>query len=335
MVELIPAARITEAANRIRPHVLHTPTVASPGLAEVLGVPVALKLETLQHSGSFKPRGIANKLLSLSPEELAAGLVTVSGGNHGMALAAMAARMGVRAAVVMPAKAPARSAARVRASGAELVLTPDVAAAFDVAEQHRRRGMTYVDPLGDPAIVAGHGTAGAEFVADRPDLTDVLVSIGGGALISGVATAIKAAKPGVRIWGVETVGAESMSRALAAGHPVRVDVTSISTTLGAPTVTDLTLAHVRAYVEEVLLVSDAEAVDGVLTAAEEAKLWLEPAAGCLLPAARRVVERVGADAVLGLLCCGGNVTVPDVLGWAARTGARPELPAPPPAAAQH
>ncbi|MBF9133946.1 pyridoxal-phosphate dependent enzyme [Plantactinospora sp. S1510] len=323
MVELIPAARITEAAARIQPHVLRTPTVASPGLAEVLDVPVALKLEILQHSGSFKPRGIANKLLSLPPEDFAAGLVTVSGGNHGLALAAMAARMGGRATVVMPQAAPARSIARVRATGATLLLTSDVSHAFEIAEEHRQRGMTYVDPLGDPAIVAGHGTVGAEFVADRPDLTDVLVSIGCGGLISGVATAIKAANPAVRIWGVETVGAESMSRALAAGQPVRVGVTSISTTLGAPTVSELTLAHVRAYVEEVLVVSDAEAIDGVLTVADEAKLWLEPAAGCLVPAARRVIERVGRDAVLGLVLCGGNATVADVVAWADRTGGLP------------
>lgn len=318
MADLITVERIREAAATIAPHILRTPTVSSPGLTDLLGVEVAVKLETLQHCGCFKPRGITNKILSLSPAEREAGLVTVSGGNHGLAMSRIAAAMGIRASVVMPESAPARSKAAVRANGATLRLVADVAAAFDIADQERDRGLTYIHAYDDPLILAGHGTLGLELIADRPDLTDVLVSIGGGALISGVATAIKAANPSTRIWGVETAGAETMTRAIAAGRPVPVKITSIASTLGAPIVTDRTLAHAQELVEDIIVVDDAAAVDGVLRLAEEAKLWVEPAAGCLIPAARQVVARVGADQVLGLVLCGGNASLADITTWAQR-----------------
>ncbi|TWT10836.1 threonine/serine dehydratase [Reyranella sp. CPCC 100927] len=309
---------IRKAEGVIAGQVLRTPCVASPGLAAVLGRPVALKLETLQLAGCFKPRGIVNKVLSLSAEERDKGIVTVSGGNHGIATAMMARTMGLAATIVMPQAAPERSKARIRADGANLILTPDVAAAFDVAEAERAKGLTYVHSYDDPLIMAGHGTLGLEFIADAPGLTDVLVSIGGGALISGVATAIKAVKPDVRIWGVETQGADAMAQALAAQRPVQIKVTSISSTLGAPYVTERTLEHVKALVEEVIVVSDADAVAGAVTLAEEARLWVEPAAGCLIPAAREVVKRAGADAMIGLVLCGGNTSVADMTRWVDR-----------------
>jgi threonine dehydratase len=315
---LITADDVREAAERIAPHVMRTPGIFSPGLADVLGVPTALKLEVLQHSGCFKPRGITNKILLLSPAERAAGLVTVSGGNHGLALSRIARQLDLRVTIVMPESAPARSIATVRANGATLILTPNVTIAFDVAEEKRAGGLTYVHSYDDPAIIAGHGTVGLEFLADAPDLTDVVVSIGGGALISGVATAIKDVNPRVRVWGVETLGADAMSQALAAGRPVPIEVTSISSTLGAPTATERTLAHVRALVEDVFVVSDAEAVAGVVTLAEEARVWVEPAAGCLVPAARRMLDRVGPDVRLGLVLCGGNATLADVTAWRTR-----------------
>jgi len=317
-VELLPFARITEAAEAIAGLVVRTPSVHSPGLTRLLGAETFAKLEILQDSGCFKPRGITNLIRLLSPQQRAAGLVTVTGGNHGIALSGIARTMGIDAMIVMPEKAPERSKETVRANGATLVVAPDVTAAFAIAEAEQAKGRSYVHPYDDPRIIAGHGTVGLELATDVPELTDVLVSIGGGALISGVATAVRAINPAVRVWGVETVGADAMSQALAAGAPVPIQVTSISTTLGAPIVTERTLAHVHALVEEVFVVSDAEAVDGVVRIAEEAKLWVEPAAGCLVPAARRVVERVGPNAVLGLVLCGGNATLEDVQKWRRR-----------------
>ena len=321
MPDLISPDLITAAAERISGHVLRTPTVPSPGLTEHLGVPVTCKLELLQRTGSFKPRGAINTLLTLSAAERATGVVGVSGGNHGVALADAAATLGVAATVVMPESAPQRSVAAARARGADVRLTPDMAGAFALLDELVAAGRTLVHPFDAPAVIAGQGTVGLELAADAPDVTDVLVSIGGGGLISGVAAALRARLPGVRVWGVETEGADAMSRALAAGAPVPTDLTSIVSTLSAPYVSELTLAHVSALVEDVIVVPDADAVRGCLTFAEEAKIWTEPAAGCLLPAAHRVLDRVGPGARLGLVVCGGNTTAADLAGWVRRFGA--------------
>lgn len=319
---MIGISEIDSAAERIAAHVVRTPTVPSPGLSALLGAPVTAKLELLQRTGSFKARGATAKLLSLSEAERAAGVVAVSGGNHGIALAVMAAALEVKATVVMPRSAPARSLRIAEESGAALRLTDGMDEAFATAARLRDEGLTLVHPFDDPVVIAGQGTVGLEFAQDAGPLTDVLVSVGGGGLIAGVATALRALRPGVRVWGVETEGAEALSRALAAGGPVPVALSSVVTTLSAPAVSELTYEHAAALVEEVLVVPDAEAVRGCLELAEHAKVWAEPAAGCLLPAARQVRERVGADARLGLVVCGGNATTDDIMAWADRFGLR-------------
>ncbi|NEA48144.1 threonine/serine dehydratase [Streptomyces sp. SID10815] len=319
---MIGISEIETAAGRIAGHVVRTPTAPSPGLSALLGVPVTVKLELLQRTGSFKARGATAKLLSLDAAQRAAGVVAVSGGNHGIALAVMAAALDVKATVVMPASAPARSVEIAGATGASVRLTDGMAEAFATAERLREEGLTLVHPFDDPVVIAGQGTVGLELARDAGELTDVLVSVGGGGLIAGIAAALRALRPGVRVWGVETAGAEAMSRALAAGGPVPVDLSSVVTTLSAPSVSRLTYDHVAALVEEVLVVSDREAVRGCLELAEHAKVWTEPAAGCLLPAARRMRERIGPDARIGLVVCGGNATVADMLDWAERFGVR-------------
>ncbi|EFE71191.1 threonine/serine dehydratase [Streptomyces viridosporus] len=319
---MIGIADIEAAAERIAGHVVRTPTAASPGLSALLGVPVTAKLELLQRTGSFKARGAAAKLLSLGEAERAAGVVAVSGGNHGIALAAMARALEVKATVVMPRSAPARSVELVESSGATVQLTDGMESAFALMTRLRQEGLTPVHPFDDPVVIAGQGTVGLEFAADAGDLTDVLVSIGGGGLIAGVAAALRALRPGVRVWGVETEGAQAMSEALAAGGPVPVALSSIVSTLSAPAVSQLTYEHVSELVTEVLVVPDREAVLGSLALADHAKVWAEPAAGCLLPAARRVLERVGEGARLGLVVCGGNVTTGDMIAWTERFGLR-------------
>ncbi|MFE7646070.1 threonine/serine dehydratase [Streptomyces phaeoluteigriseus] len=319
---MIGITDIEAAAERIAGHVVRTPTLPSPGLTGLLGVPVTVKLELLQRTGSFKARGAAAKLLSLGEAERAAGVVAVSGGNHGIAVAVMAAALDVKATVVMPRSAPARAIEIAEEAGASVRLTDGMGSAFSLVNDLRDEGLTLVHPFDDPVVIAGQGTVGLEFARDADELTDVLVSVGGGGLISGVATALRALRPQVRIWGVETEGAEAMAEALKAGGPVPVEVSSISTTLSAPAVSPLTYEHVAALVGEVLVVPDREAVRGCLELAEHAKVWTEPAAGCLLPAARRVVERVGPDARLGLVVCGGNASAVDMASWVERFGLR-------------
>jgi threonine dehydratase len=316
---LIDIADVRAAAERVAPYVLRTPTLPSPGLAAHFAVPVTLKLEQLQRSGSFKARGAFAKLTSLSDAERAVGVVAVSGGNHGIAVADAAGALGVAATVVMPESAPARSVELAKASGADVRLTPTMDGAFALLRELVAAGATLVHPFDDPVVIAAQGTAGLEFAIDAPTVTDVLVSIGGGGLIAGVATVFRALAPHVRVWGVETEGADAMTLALAAGEPVATPLSSIVTTLSAPAVSDLTLEHARELLTDVLVVSDAEAVAGTVTLAEQGKVWAEPAAGCLVPAVHRVLERVGADNVhLGLLVCGGNATVAAVTAWAAR-----------------
>ncbi len=313
---LITVEDVEAAAERITGHVVRTPTVPSPGLSALLGAPVTTKLELLQRTGSFKARGATAKLLALDDAERAAGVVAVSGGNHGIAVAVMAGALGIRATVVMPRSAPGRAVEIAEAAGASVVLADGMDAAFALVDELRLKGLTLVHPFDDPVVIAAQGTVGLEFAEDAGELTDVLVSIGGGGLIAGVATALRARRPGVRIWGVETEGAHAMSAALASGGPVPVELSSIVSTLSAPSASPLTYEHVGALVTDVLTVTDAEAVRGTLDLAEHAKVWAEPAAGCLLPAARRVLERVGADARLGLVVCGGNATTADVAAWA-------------------
>ncbi|MEG8275072.1 threonine/serine dehydratase [Streptomyces sp. AHA2] len=319
---MIGIPELEAAADRIAGHVVHTPTVDSPGLSALLGVPVTAKLELLQRTGSFKARGAAAKLLSLDEAERAAGVVAVSGGNHGIALAVMAAALHVKATVVMPRSAPARAVQIAEEAGASVRLTDDMDGAFALMTRLQQEGLTLVHPFDDPVVLAGQGTVGLEFAADAGDLTDVLVSVGGGALISGVAAALRALRPGVRVWGVETEGAQAMSEALRAGGPLPVALSSIVSTLSAPAVSQLTYDHVRALVTEVLVVPDREAVRGSLDLADHAKVWAEPAAGCLLPAARQVLDRVGQDARLGLVVCGGNATTQDMIAWSQRFGLR-------------
>lgn len=277
----------------------------------------------LQRTGSFKARGATAKLLSLSEADRAAGVVAVSGGNHAISVAVMAEALGVKATVVMAKSAPARAVEIAEAAGATVRLTDTMDDAFALMSRLQADGLTMVHPFDDPVVVAGQGTVGLELADDASaEITDVLVSIGGGALISGVAAALHARRPGVRIWGVETVGAQAMSEALAAGGPKPVQLSSIVSTLSAPTVSRITYDHVTDLVSEVLVVSDAEAVQGTLDLANHAKVWAEPAAGCLVPAARRVLERVGGDARLGLVLCGGNATTADVMSWAERFNLR-------------
>ena len=307
--DLVGVEEIVAAGQRIAPYVLRTPTVPSPGLSAHLDVPVSAKLELLQRTGSFKVRGAFHKLISLTAEQRAAGVAAVSGGNHGRAVAEAAGEFGIAATVVMPNAAPTAAVEACRAAGATVRLAPDMPTAFAWQDELVTAGATLVHPFDDPVLIAAQGTVGLEFAEDAAELTDVLVSIGGGGLISGVATALRALRPGIRVWGVETEGAEAMSRALAAGAPVSITPTSVVTSLSAPHVSPTTFAHVSKLVEDVLVVSDADAVRGVRVLAEQAKVWAEPAAGCLVTAAARLLPRLGPNVRLGLVLCGGNYPV--------------------------
>lgn len=305
---------VRQAQIALRGVVQRTPLVHSTSLSQLLGAEVYLKLECLQKTGSFKPRGAFNKLLSLSAGERTRGVVAVSGGNHGQAVAYAARELGINAVIVMPAATPRNYLDATRGYGADVILTPDIKAAFAEGQNlQQQQGLVMVHPFDDPLVAAGQGTIALEILEDLPNVNRVYASIGGGGLITGLATALKAARPNVRVVGVQTHGADAMARSLAAKEPVELPaVTSVARTLGAPTVSEFTLRHVQQLVDDVVVVDDASAVRALFYLLERTKYLTEPAAACCLAAAERQRGEFWTTDQVVLVLCGGNVAVDDL-----------------------
>ncbi|MEO1017024.1 MAG: pyridoxal-phosphate dependent enzyme [Pseudomonadota bacterium] len=306
---------IGAAAGRVSGRVLRTPAIAAPGLSAEFGRKTVLKLENLQIGGSFKRRGVLNRLLCLTNEEKKRELIAVSGGNFGIAMAEACQALGMALTIILPMSAPKTSAQRIAASGATVKWEKDVTAAFARADELAARGYLLIDDCDDTLIAAGSGTIALELLETHPEITDIVAAVGGGSMISGVATASRAMAPDVRIWGVESSGAEAMTKAIEMGHPVAIDVTSAISTLGVPTVSSEFLQCVKNLVEEMVVVEDRQAYEGVVDFAEKAHVWVEPAAGALIPATHRIASQLPEDAVVGLVVCGGNAAVADVIGF--------------------
>ena len=311
---------VRRAQERIRPFVRRTPLERSESLSRRLDTNVYVKYELFQRTGSFKARGAFNKILSLSDEERGRGIVAVSGGNHAQAVAYASTAVGVNSVIVMPESTPRNYLDATRGYGATVDLQPTIAAAFEKIAEYKAEGMTFVHPFDDDLVMAGQGTLGLEIVEDLPEVTDVVVSIGGGGFAGGVATAVKAVKPSARIWGVETEGADAMALALDAGHPVTLDaITSIAKTLGAPAVSENTFSIAQELIESVTVVPDSEAVDALVYIAERLKVVTEPAASCTLAAAERLRRGFTRDSNVVLIFCGGNQSINDLCGYLSHT----------------
>lgn len=313
MQEELTLKDVQTARQRIAPCILRTPMTTSASLSERLKTNVYVKLEILQKTGSFKVRGAFNKALSLKQEERDRGLVAVSGGNHAQAVGYVARSLGLKALVLMPESTPRNYVEATRNYGAEVKFAVNAAAAFAEVSEYERQGWVYIHPFDDLLGMAGQGTAGLEILDDVPQVTDVIASIGGGGLIGGIATAIKSLKPGVRIWGVETEGADCMAKSLAAGKIVTLDaITSIARTLGAPAPSERTFALAKRYVESVTVVSDREAASALMFLLERLKVLTEPAASCTLAAADRLRDNFGPERHVVLVLCGGNIAMEDL-----------------------
>jgi threonine dehydratase len=284
-----------------------TPVHRSTSLGELWGVRLDLKAELFQRTGSFKARGALNTVLSLSAEERARGVITLSAGNAGAAVAFAAASVGVPGTVVMPATAVPAKVAACRAYGADVVLTEGDLVDVYLATL-AETGRVPVHPFDDPAVVAGTGTVGLEIAEDVPDAEVVLVPVGGGGLISGVAAALAALAPDVRVIGVEPETADVMSRSLAAGSPVRLpEARSVADGLAAPMSSQLTLDHVRAFVERVVRVSDEDVLRALALAVPRTKLLLEPSAAAPLAALMTGVLGLPPGTRVVSVASGGNV----------------------------
>ncbi len=305
------------ARARIASNVHVTPLLRSSLLGARIGCRLFLKCENLQKTGSFKVRGVLNKLSQLDDIARERGVITISAGNHAAAIAWAGAQAGISSLVVMPATASKTKVAASRAYGAEVILHGDVKTAFaKVRELERERHLTFVHPFDDEHIVAGHGSAGLEILEQAPEVDVVVVPIGGGGLISGIAAAIKARKPSVRVYGVEPEGASTMRQSLDAGHAVHVDsVKTIADGLAPPMAGELTYEIVKQYVDDVVLVSDDEIIAAMGPIYSRAKLVVEPsgAAGVAALLAGKVPV-TPADVVVTVLS-GGNVELSEIGRW--------------------
>ena len=307
-IDTITLADIQRARQRVAPCVRRTPQVISSTLSEALKTNVYCKLELFQKTGSFKVRGVFNKLLSLRPELRSTGVVAVSGGNHGLAVAYAARALDLKALILMPEGTPLNYVEAARGYDAEVEFATTASEAVSEVEDLARAGWNFIHPFDDPDVIAGQGTMGLEILEDTPHVTDVIVSIGGGGMMTGVATAIKTLKPAVRIWGVETEGADCMAQSRAAGEIVTLGGTaSVARALGAVAPSETTFAAAQQLIQEVTVVSDEEALDSVRFLLERMKILAEPAGACPLAAADRLRRQFTVDRHVVLLLSGGNI----------------------------
>lgn len=302
---LVSLDDIKAAARRVAAVARRTPLIPTvvPGLL--------LKCENMQPIGAFKQRGAYNMVAQLAPDVRARGVITYSSGNHGQAVAMAAQLLGAPAVIVMPETTPGVKVEGVRACGAEVVFAGRTSA--DRKEKAEAiaaaRGLAIVPPFDHEWIIAGQGTVGLEILEQCPDVRTVFVPVGGGGLISGVATAIKRSKPDVTIVGVEPAGAAKMSTSLAAGEPVTLERTaSIADGLLTLRPGDLTFAHVKAFVDRVTTVTDDQIASAVKWLFRTARIVAEPS-GAATTAAVLAHEPLSATTVA--IVSGGNVAPED------------------------
>lgn len=306
---------IAATRRRIARYTRHTPLLPPPSLRGDLPARLQLKLENLQVTGSFKARGAFNNLLQATPEQRERGVVTASGGNHGLAIAYAGAKLGVPVTVYLPTTASADRVARIAAWDATVLRYGDNPSdSLRRAQEHgEAEGMLFVHPFDAERTLHGTGTVGLELLDDVPDLDCALIAVGGGGLIGGMAAAIKQARPSVRIIGVEPVGAPSMLRAVEAGRVVTLShARTIADTLSPRAVCERTLMLTQRYVDEIVLVDDRQMVDAMRWLWAECNQLVEPSGAAVIAALQSGVASVDSHSHPVALICGGNAAAESV-----------------------
>ena len=310
-METVTLASIQAARARIGDAIYLSPCQLSHDLSELAGLPVHLKLENLQRTGSFKERGALNKLLTLSETERRRGVIAASAGNHAQGVAFHAAALGIRAQIVMPLATPQIKVAATRGFGAEIVLhgaSYDEACA-EAVRRHAVEDRTFIHAFDDAEIIAGQGTIGLELLEQVPDLEAVVVPIGGGGLISGVACALKETNPRIRVIGVEPEKLPSMLRAREAGAPVTLNAeATVADGIAVRRAGDLTLPLVSRYVDEIVTVDDEEIASAILMLLEHEKTLAEGAGAAALAALLQSKTNLRSRRTV-VLVSGGNIDV--------------------------
>jgi threonine dehydratase len=307
---LVQLADIEAAAARLRPYIQVTPTVRSRLLSERLGGEVYLKQELFQRGGSFKLRGALNRILTLSPAERARGVIAASAGNHAQGVAIASRIAGCQATVVMPESAPLAKVAATTDYGARVVLH---GSSYDEAHAHalalaEAEGLTYIHAFDDPAVIAGQGTVALEMLAAVPDLEALVVPVGGGGLASGVGVVAKARRPPLRVYGVQAAGAAAAVAAFHTGvvaplAEVRTFADGIAVKAPGP----LTLAHLRAYCDELLAVDDDRIAEAIVLLMERNKLVVEGAGAVGVAALLAGALPALRGRRVGIVLSGGNI----------------------------
>jgi threonine dehydratase len=308
---MISLENVKTALDRIRQSIYLSPCTFSDTFSQLTGNSIYLKLENLQRTGAFKERGALNKLLTLTPEERARGVIAASAGNHAQGLAYHAGRREIRAQICMPLTTPLIKVSATKAYGAEVVL---YGANYDEAcEEAVRRGkqqhLTFIHPFDDDAVIAGQGTLGLELLQQHPEIEAVVVPIGGGGLIGGVACAIKETNPKVQVVGVQTTRLPSMKVAVAEGKPVTLaPAATIADGIAVRRAGDRTLPLVQKYVDEIVTVNEEEIANAVLLLLEREKMLAEGAGAAAIAAViNHKIKMAGKK--IAVLVCGGNMDV--------------------------
>ena len=302
---------IHKAELRIRDHIYYSPSPLSEALSQVTGQEVFLKLDNLQRTGAFKERGALNRILLLSDDEKRRGVIAASAGNHAQAVAYHATQRGVPARIVMPLMTPLVKTSATRDFGAEVILH---GANYDEAYAEAMRiceleGMTFLHPFDDPAVINGQGTIGLELLAQIQGLEAVVVPIGGGGLISGVACALKETNSSIRVVGVETERLPSMLRAIEHGSPVTIPAeATIADGIAVRRAGDRTLPLVKQYVDEIVTVDEEEIANAILVLLEREKTLAEGAGAVALAALLQKKTSLKGQRT-AVLVCGGNIDV--------------------------
>jgi threonine dehydratase len=317
---IVGLSELRSARERIAGRVHRTPMLSSAAAATIVrdahGIELAdqrlyVKAEHLQKTGSFKPRGMTNRVLALDEAQRRGGIVTVSAGNAAQAYAWAGASAGVAVTVVMPAAANRSKVDACLGYGAEVVLHgAQIGETF--AEMERlvvERNLTFVHPFDDPDVIAGHGSVGFEILDDLPDVDVVVVGVGGGGLISGIAAAIKETRPATRVYGVEPEGSNAMQLSLDAGEVVRIQPQSVADGLGAPFAGVWTLAMCQRYLDGIVLLDDPTILTGLRFAAERTKQLLEPAGAAALAAVLFGRLPIASGERVCVVASGGNVDI--------------------------
>ena len=304
---MIGLADVQAAAARIEGRVIRTPSLYSDAVSRATGAHVTLKLENLQAIGSFKERGAANKLALLTWAEREAGVIAMSAGNHAQAVARHASLLGLAATIVMPRYTPATKVSRTAAWGATVVLHGEtvVEAAAPAHALADPRGLVFVHPYDDPAVMAGQGTLAIELLQDAPDTEVLLVPVGGGGMIAGCAAAAAAMRPGLEIIGVEVAAYAALAQVLA-GQPVSVGGATIAEGIAVRDIGVAPLELIRAHVSDVLVVPERVVEDAIALLAEGAKLVAEGAGAIGVAALLAHRERFAGRRVATVIC-GGNI----------------------------